>query len=204
MTQKNGVSFVSPVTKSDTNFKQRAYFVPRVSNRKLRAKRHDNFRIKRGSNVPRAVTPPVASAREQAAMGQVLNQRREPLSPRGTVAPQGQLRHIQIDARLNPDGSVAPAGSQTLSQGPQRESRKQTSQFISTRVTSEANLAAHRVPHNWPQTIAAIARPMQRSQPQQELSAATDFDNVRQVVREQLAQEQAMQQQQRMDDAQTL
>ena len=89
MTQKNGVSFVSPVTKSDANFKQRAYFVPRVSNRKLRGKRQDAFRIKRGSNVPRAVTPPLSSDREQAAMGQVLNQRRETVSPRGTVAPQG-------------------------------------------------------------------------------------------------------------------
>ena len=201
VTQKNGISFVSPVTKSDANFKQRQYFVPRVSNRKLKAKRQDNFRIKRGSNVPRAVTPPPDSDRDKAAMGQVLNQRRETVSPRGNVAPQGQLRHIQINARLVKD---ATPQAHTLSQGPVVDSRKQSSTFISTMVNSQENLATKKIPYNWPQTIAAIARPMQRSQPQQELSAVTDFDNVKKVVREQLAHEQALQQVQRMNEAQKL
>ena len=52
--QKSGVSFVSPVTKSDLAFKKSSIFVPRVANRRIRI---TNNKIKRGSNVQRQLSP---------------------------------------------------------------------------------------------------------------------------------------------------
>lgn len=63
--QKNGVTFVSPVTKSDVAFNQRQFFVPHVANKRQNTSRQ-NFRIKRGSNVSRAATPTLLSNNRRA------------------------------------------------------------------------------------------------------------------------------------------